>query len=130
MRALQRYLDQAGYETDRGRRVRPATRRSVMPFEGRAAPRGRPRLTRRAAPASAAARRRGERPGTTEAREADVGDDGLAIAPAAPQEVKDVIAAGNEIAKKPYKYGGGHGRCDDSGYDCSGSVSYALRAAA
>jgi peptidoglycan hydrolase-like protein with peptidoglycan-binding domain len=37
-----------------------------------------------------------------------------------------VIAAANRIATKPYKYGGGHGSFTDSGYDCSGSVSYAL----
>ena len=55
---------------------------------------------------------------------------GLAAAPAdAPQVVKDIIAAGNEIASKPYVYGGGHGRWKDSGYDCSGSVSYALHGA-
>jgi hypothetical protein len=29
----------------------------------------------------------------------------------------------------PYKYGGGHGQWNDSGYDCSGSVSYALHGA-
>ncbi len=53
--------------------------------------------------------------------------DGLAIPPAdAPQEVKDVIEAANRIAHKPYRYGGGHGKWEDSGYDCSGSVSYAL----
>jgi hypothetical protein len=40
--------------------------------------------------------------------------------------VKAVIDAGNRIAGKPYKYGGGHGRWEDSGYDCSGSESYAL----
>ena len=37
-----------------------------------------------------------------------------------------VIAAANAIASKPYRYGGGHGSFTDSGYDCSGSVSYAL----
>jgi peptidoglycan hydrolase-like protein with peptidoglycan-binding domain len=37
-----------------------------------------------------------------------------------------IISAGNRIATKPYKYGGGHGRYHDSGYDCSGSVSFAL----
>jgi hypothetical protein len=41
--------------------------------------------------------------------------------------IQRVIAAGNRIAHKPYKYGGGHGSFRDSGYDCSGSVSYALR---
>jgi peptidoglycan hydrolase-like protein with peptidoglycan-binding domain len=61
---------------------------------------------------------------------ATVGPDGLAIAPAnAPDQVKQIIAAGNEIAKKPYVYGGGHGKWQDSGYDCSGSVSYALHGA-
>ena len=40
--------------------------------------------------------------------------------------MKDVVAAGNVIAKTPYKWGGGHPRWDDSGYDCSGSVSFAL----
>ena len=37
-----------------------------------------------------------------------------------------MIAAGNRIAGMPYRYGGGHGSFTDSGYDCSGSVSYAL----
>ena len=61
---------------------------------------------------------------------ATVGPDGLAIAPAnAPDQVKAIIAAGNEIATKPYRYGGGHGSWQDSGYDCSGSVSYALHGA-
>ena len=41
--------------------------------------------------------------------------------------VQRVIAAGNRIATKPYRYGGGHASFRDSGYDCSGSVSYALR---
>ena len=57
--------------------------------------------------------------------------DGMAVAPAsAPQAVKDIIAAGNKIAKLPYRYGGGHNESfQDSAYDCSGSVSYALRGA-
>ena len=37
-----------------------------------------------------------------------------------------LIGAANRIARFPYKYGGGHGTYHDSGYDCSGSVSYAL----
>jgi hypothetical protein len=43
-----------------------------------------------------------------------------------PLTVRRVIAAGNRIARLPYHYGGGHGSFEDSGYDCSGSVSYAL----
>jgi peptidoglycan hydrolase-like protein with peptidoglycan-binding domain len=46
-----------------------------------------------------------------------------------PISVRRVIAAGNRIAHKPYKYGGGHGQWNDTGYDCSGSVSYALHGA-
>jgi peptidoglycan hydrolase-like protein with peptidoglycan-binding domain len=43
-----------------------------------------------------------------------------------PIRVRRVIAAGDRIAGFPYKYGGGHGQWNDTGYDCSGSVSYAL----
>jgi peptidoglycan hydrolase-like protein with peptidoglycan-binding domain len=66
----------------------------------------------------------------TPGQRATVGPDGLAIAPAdAPDVVKAIIAAGNQIATKPYRYGGGHGKFDDTGYDCSGSVSFALHGA-
>jgi cell wall-associated NlpC family hydrolase len=56
--------------------------------------------------------------------------DGTAVAPDdAPDIVKRVILAGNQIAKFPYKWGGGHGAWRDNGYDCSGSVSFALAGA-
>jgi cell wall-associated NlpC family hydrolase len=56
--------------------------------------------------------------------------DGTAVAPEnAPDVVKRVIMAANEIAKFPYKWGGGHGAWRDDGYDCSGSVSFALAGA-
>jgi peptidoglycan hydrolase CwlO-like protein len=45
---------------------------------------------------------------------------------AAPQAVKDAIAAANSIATTPYIWGGGHGSFESSGYDCSGAVSFAL----
>jgi cell wall-associated NlpC family hydrolase len=56
---------------------------------------------------------------------------GYAAAPeSAPQEVKDAIAAANEIIGKPYVYGGGHNaKFLSRGYDCSGTVSYALHGA-
>jgi peptidoglycan hydrolase CwlO-like protein len=55
---------------------------------------------------------------------------GMAQPPAgAPAAVAQVIAAGNAIATLPYIWGGGHGSFHDNGYDCSGSVSYALAAA-
>ena len=43
--------------------------------------------------------------------------------------VQRIVRAANRIATKPYRYGGGHGSYRDSGYDCSGSVSYALHGA-
>ncbi len=43
--------------------------------------------------------------------------------------VQRVIAAANRIATKPYRYGGGHGDFKDVGYDCSGSISFALHGA-
>lgn len=53
--------------------------------------------------------------------------DGRAAVPlGAPQRVRRVISALNEIVGKPYKWGGGHGRIFDRGYDCSGAVSYGL----
>ena len=55
---------------------------------------------------------------------------GKAYAPRnAPTPVKKAIAAGNRLQGKPYKWGGGHRRLNDSGYDCSGAVSYVLREA-
>jgi hypothetical protein len=58
---------------------------------------------------------------------ATIGPDGLASAPVgAPPQVQAAIAAANRIVGKPYRYGGGHGKVEDSGYDCSGTVSYAL----
>ena len=45
-----------------------------------------------------------------------------------PKRVKRVIRAANKISHKPYVYGGGHGSFRSYGYDCSGSVSFALRA--
>ena len=61
---------------------------------------------------------------------AEVLKNGIALPPLeAPPEVRAIIEAGNVIARSPYKWGGGHGKWKDTGYDCSGSVSYALAAA-
>lgn len=55
---------------------------------------------------------------------------GLAVPPIdSPAAVQEVIAAGNTIARLPYRYGGGHLTYEDSAYDCSGSISYAFAAA-
>ena len=165
VRALQRYLDRAGYETGVDGEFGRGTRTSLKSFEtaegkrvnGRAsraeqrllreraaaaarAPVRRPQATtppfRAAQPRAAPATWR-EPPWAREPRSPRLPATRATWAttawpwrPAsAPQEVKDIIAAGNRIARKPYKYGGGHGRWRDSGYDCSGSVSYVLHAA-
>lgn len=52
-----------------------------------------------------------------------------AIAPkSAPKPIRAMIRAANSITKRPYKWGGGHGRWYDKGYDCSGATSFVLRA--
>jgi cell wall-associated NlpC family hydrolase len=56
--------------------------------------------------------------------------DGLAAAPeAAPKSIDSMIWAANQIIGKPYVYGGGHGSFKSFGYDCSGTVSFALHGA-
>ena len=66
----------------------------------------------------------------TTGKQAEVISTGEAAAPFdAPQLVIDVVQAANQIALTPYRWGGGHGAWRDKGYDCSGSVSFALAAA-
>jgi peptidoglycan hydrolase-like protein with peptidoglycan-binding domain len=136
VRVLQRYLDTAGFDTDVDGQFGPGTRSSVKSFEsaesrranGKASTTEQRLLQTRAETTEPPVP---ETPApTTPVEKAYLGADGLAVAPAsAPPEVQAIIAAGNAIATAPYKYGGGHGRWDDSGYDCSGSVSYVLHAA-
>jgi hypothetical protein len=137
VRVLQDFLTRVGLATQidgrygplTSRRVRSWERRSVRGVDGRMArsdarvlrgqvERGLKVVTPRPAPAPFAAQ---------SAERATLTSDGRAIAPAsAPPAVKATIDAANRIVGKPYKYGGGHGRWEDSGYDCSGSMSYAL----
>ncbi len=59
-------------------------------------------------------------------------EDGTAAAPAdAPEQVKQAIWAANALQELPYRYGGGHNLEFDvsDGADCSGTVSFALKAA-
>lgn len=72
--------------------------------------------------------RRGDRPIIAGKRA--VVRNGIAYAPSrAPENVKNAIWAANTLRRKPYVWGGGHGSFRDYGYDCSGSVSYALHGA-
>ena len=96
-------------------RPRDVARRSSASSAARASP-----------PTASSAPRPGPRSATRDHAGAQAPRAAAAGAPALPIAVRRVIAAGNRIAHKPYKYGGGHGSFSDSGYDCSGSVSYAL----
>ena len=52
---------------------------------------------------------------------------GIAYAPSnAPDAVKHAIWAVNSISRRPYVWGGGHGSFHDYGYDCSGTISFAM----
>jgi cell wall-associated NlpC family hydrolase len=78
-----------------------------------------PRMRRSSGPTSDAA-----------VSQADVLKNGIALPPIeAPAPVRQIIEAGNSIARTPYLWGGGHGKWLDKGYDCSGSISYALASA-
>jgi cell wall-associated NlpC family hydrolase len=133
VKLFQRYLSKAGYRTTTDGRFGSGTKRALRRFE-RAAHR---RVDGRASRADQRIVRSKATGGNGGAKfesvpppsgEAVIGPDGrTAVAPAdAPQQVKAAIAAANAITRKPYRYGGGHGSFDDSGYDCSGAVSYAL----
>jgi peptidoglycan hydrolase-like protein with peptidoglycan-binding domain len=141
VKLFQKYLKEAGYKTRPDGVFGTATKRVVVKFEkalkrradGKATP-AEQRLARKAAVNGADVMGEGsggqgyDAADSNPTEKATLASDGrTAVAPdSAPQEVKDVIAAANEITDKPYKYGGGHGSWQDSGYDCSGSVSYAL----
>jgi peptidoglycan hydrolase-like protein with peptidoglycan-binding domain len=140
---LQRYLSRVGVSTTADGEFGVTTKRHVRRWERRSERRADGRVTRRDARALQRQVRR--HAATTAPRDASTGgaqvppasteratvtSEGKAIAPSsAPAEVREVIDAANRIVGKPYRYGGGHGSWNDSGYDCSGSVSYALHGA-
>ncbi|MFN8174158.1 MAG: peptidoglycan-binding protein [Solirubrobacteraceae bacterium] len=139
---LQKYLTRARittrvtheFDVSTDRSVRRFERAARMRVDGVVTPADARRLRARVlrisseiggGPGGAAFGQRPEGPGV--AGRARLASDGTAIPPVdAPESVRNVIAAGNRIAHKPYVYGGGHGSFSASGYDCSGSVSYAL----
>jgi hypothetical protein len=136
VRVLQDFLTRVGLKTTVDGMYGPATARRVRSWERRSSVRVNGRVSRPDARVLRSQVEQGIRvhaPAveTFAAGEtATLGSDGLAVAPASsPQQVKDAIAAANRIVGKPYKYGGGHARWEDSGYDCSGSVSYVLHGA-
>ena len=135
VRVLQSWLTHLGHRTGVDGHFGRATRRSVRRYEraenlrvdGRVS-RGQARgMRKRVEGRRARVTSNGGRP----TGKATLASDGrTAIAPeGAPRAVEAAIAAANRITRKPYIYGGGHGRFEDRGYDCSGAVSYALHGA-
>ena len=139
VRVLQDFLTKAGVKTAVDGQYGPKTTSRVTTWERRSKLSVDGRMTRQDAAtlrgqvgqgAAGLQGTGGVQPVAAPTGDATLGSDGLAVAPAgAPPEVAAIIAAANEIVGKPYKYGGGHGDWEDSGYDCSGSESYALHGA-
>jgi hypothetical protein len=136
VRVLQDFLTRVGIETEVDGHYGPATARRVKSWERRSERRVNGRMSRhdqRKLRKQVDAGITVHQPAPEPVVQPNTGEvavlnpDGTATPPeSAPQAVKDVIEAGNRIIDKPYKYGGGHGKWEDSGYDCSGSMSYAL----
>jgi peptidoglycan hydrolase-like protein with peptidoglycan-binding domain len=129
VRVLQSWLTRLGFPTAVEGRFGPATRSSVRRYERREGQRVDGRVSRVQARGM---RRRVESaavaaPAPVAGRTTLAPDGRTAVAPAdAPAPVLAAIAAANRITSKPYRYGGGHAKVEDRGYDCSGAVSYAL----
>jgi peptidoglycan hydrolase-like protein with peptidoglycan-binding domain len=128
IREMQEYLSAAGFPVTDDGSFGSATQKAVIGFEGSKilAQDGIMSLpvanALRAAVAAIDANNTGQKAVLT--------PQGLAVAPVnAPLVVKEVIAAANQIATLPYIYGGGHATWNDTGYDCSGSTSFALHGA-
>ena len=140
VKAVQKYLTRVGWATSVDGHYGRGTARKFKSFEraqgrkpnGKASPSEQRLLKRMATMAGASNDGTSPTGGASydgnPTGKAKIGPDGrTAIAPDdAPQRVKDAITAANRITNKPYRYGGGHGKFEDSGYDCSGAVSYAL----
>jgi hypothetical protein len=140
VRVLQSFLTKVGIRTTVDGQYGPATTSRVRRWESKSSLQVDGRVSRKDAAllrgqvssgtGALQGNTGGSQPVAAAGEDATLGPDGLAIAPAsAPPAVQQVIAAANAIVGKPYRYGGGHGKWEDSGYDCSGSESYALHGA-
>ena len=140
VRVLQDFLTRVGIATPVDGQYGPLTARRVKSWERRSRPaRQRPRLAGRRARAAPPGRRRASRstrrpPAAGPGRRSPTPASTRSSAPTArrsrrsrrPRPSRRSSPPATAIVGKPYKYGGGHGRWEDSGYDCSGSMSYAL----
>ena len=127
VRILQDFLTRAGYPTSIAGVFGPTTLANVKAFERAHGLPADGVVSKTVAAVLRAAVAKAEKAYAGPVGRAHLNSDGTVTPPAnAPAVIRNVIAAANRIAFKPYIYGGGHGSWNDSGYDCSGSVSYAL----
>ena len=136
VRVLQEHLTRLGFPTTADGAYGPSTARSVRRYERKVKLHVNGRVSKHQARGiRRRVRKLGDAPPQrlryTSGKRARLSSDGrTALAPrSAPPVVKKAIAAANRITDKPYRYGGGHGSFEDSGYDCSGAVSYVLHGA-
>jgi hypothetical protein len=129
VRVLQSWLTRLGQPTTVDGLFGRGTRRSVRRYERAERLRVDGRVSRPQA-RGIRARIEAAAPAPAPAAATLSADGRTAVAPpGAPAQVQAAIAAANRITRKPYRYGGGHRRFRDSGYDCSGAVSYVLHGA-
>ena len=134
VRSLQRALTRLGHRTVADGVYGRATRRSVRGYERSEALKADGVVSRRQGRGIRKRLRRlrdARTPTEPQVPAVTLAADGrTAVAPPdAPAEVQAAVEAANRITDKPYRYGGGHGRWEDRGYDCSGAVSYVLHGA-
>jgi peptidoglycan hydrolase-like protein with peptidoglycan-binding domain len=128
VRVLQAYLSDAGFGTPVDGAFGAGTKRNVIAFQRSRSMTASGVVTFAVSQAlrqAVAAVKASPSTGKTQ-----INPDGTATAPSgAPAAVTQMVAAANRIIDKPYAVGGGHGSWNDSAYDCSGAVSYALHGA-
>jgi peptidoglycan hydrolase-like protein with peptidoglycan-binding domain len=130
VKVLQDYLTRVGYRTAIDGDFGSGTAKNVRAFERAVRMKADGVVTLAVSNALRLAVAKAQRANVGPVGRGHLNSDGTASPPAnAPTTIKKLFAAANTIANMPYVYGGGHATWNDSGYDCSGSLSYALHGA-